>query len=116
MFRLLIDHNFDHRIVRGLRLRMPRLDMVFTNDVGLATAEDPELLAWSANQGRVVVTHGARTVPAFAYDRLAAGKRMPGVILVRTSVPIGRAIEDILMILNCCRENELDGQVYDVPI
>src|SRR4051812_46006264 len=116
MFRLLIDQNFGQRVVRGVRLRMPELDVVFARDVGLAAVEDPELLEWAAAQGRVVVTHDAKTVPTFAYERLAAGKRMPGVIVVRTSVPIGRAIEDILLILNCCREDELDGQVYDVPV
>jgi hypothetical protein len=55
-------------------------------------------------------------VPTFAHERLAAGKRMPGVIVVRTSVPIGGAINDVLLILNGCREDELEGQIYDVPV
>jgi predicted nuclease of predicted toxin-antitoxin system len=116
MFRLLIDQNFDHRILRGVRLWVSSLDVVLASDAGLATAEDPDLLEWAAAQSRVVVSHDLKTLVPFAYQRMAAGKRMPGVILVLASAPVGRAIDDILMILGCCREDELEGQVYIVPV
>jgi hypothetical protein len=35
MLRLLIDENFDARIVRGLKLRLATLDFVFVKEVGL---------------------------------------------------------------------------------
>ena len=116
MIRLLIDQNLNRRIIEGVQLRMPDLDAIFALDVGLAGATDPDVLEWAAANDRVVVTHDAKTMPNFAYDRLAAGRRVPGLIAIRTSLPIGAAIDDLLLILNCCREDELDGQVYDVPI
>jgi Domain of unknown function (DUF5615) len=116
MFRLIIDQNFDHRIVRGLRLRMPELDVMLARDVGLARAADPDLLEWAGSAGRILVTHDAKTMPIFAYERVATESRMQGLIVVRTSVPIGVAINELVMIFSCCRENELEGQVYDVPI
>lgn len=95
---------------------MSNLDVVLASDAGLATAEYPDLLEWAATQSRVVMSHDLKTLVPFAYQRMAADKRMPGVIVVLTSVPIGRVIDDILMIPDCCRENELEGQVYIVPV
>jgi predicted nuclease of predicted toxin-antitoxin system len=116
MFRFLADENFDGRISRGLRLRFPSLDLVHAKEVGLEGADDPTVLGWAAREGRVLLTHDARTMPNHAYQRLAAGEHVPGVILVRSSLPVGAAIDDLLLILNCCREDELGGQVYKIPI
>jgi hypothetical protein len=33
MLRLLIDENFNHRILRGLKLRLPRLNLVLVKAV-----------------------------------------------------------------------------------
>ena len=48
MTRLLTDENFDGDIVRGLLRRMPDLDVVRVQDVGLAETPDPNILAWAA--------------------------------------------------------------------
>lgn len=34
LLRLLIDENLDHRILRGLKLRLPRLDYVVAQVAG----------------------------------------------------------------------------------
>lgn len=66
MLRLITDHNFDGRILRGLQRRIPHLDVVHAFAVGLAMADDPALLAWAAAQDRVVLTHDANTLVGFA--------------------------------------------------
>jgi hypothetical protein len=48
MLRLLADENFNGDIVRGLMLRQPGLDLVRVQDVGLAGADDSDILAWAA--------------------------------------------------------------------
>jgi hypothetical protein len=40
MLRLLIDENFNHRILQGVQLRLPRLDFVLPKQVGLAGSKD----------------------------------------------------------------------------
>jgi hypothetical protein len=40
---------------------------------------------------------------------------MPGVIEVTSDASIGRVIEDILLILNCSMEGELEGQIQYLP-
>jgi predicted nuclease of predicted toxin-antitoxin system len=56
MIKLLIDVNVDHDILRGLGLRLPALDALTAQDVGLSETPDLELLAWAAEQGRILFT------------------------------------------------------------
>jgi hypothetical protein len=41
---------------------------------------------------------------------------MPGVFEVGTSVPIGRAIDDQVVIVECSLEGEWEGQVRYLPL
>ena len=61
MLRLLADENFSGSVVRGLLLRNPKLDLVRVQDVGLSGADDPIVLEWAANAGRVLLTHDHKT-------------------------------------------------------
>src|SRR3990167_7459025 len=78
MLRLAADENFNGDIVRGLLRRNPKLDIVRVQDVGLSGADDPSVLQWAADQGRIVVTHDISTLAKHAFDRIAAGQPMPG--------------------------------------
>ena len=80
--KFLADENFDGDVLRGLRRRQPDMDLVRVQDVGLMATADPLILAWAAREERILVTHDADTVPHFAYQRIAAGQRMPGVLVV----------------------------------
>jgi hypothetical protein len=94
MLRLLADENFNNDIVRGVRRRKPVVDMVRVQDVGLSGADDPTVLAWAADAGRVLLTNDVTTITKYAYARVTAGQSMPGVIEVSRNVAIGVAIAD----------------------
>jgi hypothetical protein len=49
MIRFLSDEDFNRRILRGLRRRLPALDVVRVQDVGLIARPDTEVLEWAAN-------------------------------------------------------------------
>ncbi len=116
MLRLAADENFNNDIVRGLFRRKPDLDIVRIQDVGLSGADDATILAWAAREGRVLFTHDAATMTRFAYARVRAGQPMPGVFEVSRAVPIGRAIEDILLLAECSLEGEWEGQIRYLPL
>jgi hypothetical protein len=80
---------------------MPELDVLRVQDVGLAETPDPTILAWAAGEQRILLTHDRETVPGFAYDRIRAGHPMPGVFLVSDQVPKGKAIEQLLLAIEC---------------
>lgn len=116
MLQLAADENFNNDIVRGLLRRKPDIDIVRIQDVGLSGADDPTVLKWIAEEGRVLLTHDVTTITQYAYERVRAGLRMPGVFEVNRSVPIGRAIEDILLLSDCSLDGEWEGQVRYLPL
>ena len=116
MLRLLADENFKGDIVRGLLLRRPDLDIVRVQDIGLAGADDSELLAWAAENDRIILTYDRATMPNWAYERLAAGQRMASVFVFDDHCPVGRAIEEILLVVECTQQPEWLGQVVYLPL
>jgi len=80
MLSLLADENLDANIVRGILRRFRGIDIIRVQDVGLTGADDPTVLAWAAEQGRVLVTHDVETVTRYAFERVDADLPMPGVI------------------------------------
>jgi len=116
MLRLAADENFNNDIVRGLLRLRPELDIVRVQDVGLSGAGDPAILEWAAQEGRVLLTHDASTVTKYAYERVRASRSMPGVFEASRDVPIGRAIEDILLLADYSLDGEWEGQVRYLPL
>jgi len=116
MLRLLADENFNGDIVRGLRLRLADFDIVRVQDVGLAGAEDPDILQWAAENGRILLTHDRATMPDFAYERVAAGDAMPGVFVLNDRFPIGQAIEESLLMDACSEQANWNGLVIHLPL
>lgn len=113
---MLIDENFNQRILRGLRLRVPLLDVVIVQDTAMQGLQDPRLLREAAGLQRVLVTHDLKTIPRHAYARVAAGEPMPGIIAVPDDLPIGQAIEELHIVVECCEDHELANQVLYLPL
>jgi predicted nuclease of predicted toxin-antitoxin system len=115
MLRLVADENFHGAVVRGLLRRLPSVDIVRVQDMGLSGADDPVILDWAAREGRVLLTHDISTVPPFAHQRVEAGQPMPGVIVARESLPVGQVIDNLMLILECTEPGEWEGQVRYLP-
>lgn len=116
MIRFGADENFNLLIVRGLKRRQPELDILLVQDVGLRSEDDPVILAWAADDGRVILTHDIRTMPRFATQRIESGQSMPGLIVVPDQMPIGPAIADLLLIAACTESEEWEGRIEYLPL
>jgi hypothetical protein len=90
--------------------------MIHVRDVGLAAVPDPEILEWVAANGRVLLTHDRNTVPSFAFERVAAGLPMPGVFLVSSHLPIGQAIDQLLIAVHCLDAQDCEAVVHYFPM
>ncbi len=88
MIAFLVDQNFNEHILDGLIRR------------GL-TAE---------------FVHDRSTIPPFAYARITAGLPMPGVFLVNDHMPIGQAIDELLLAANSLTDAECQDQVVYFPL
>jgi len=116
MLRLLIDQNFNQIILRGLRQRIPALDAITAHQAGLSDAEDPDLLAWAAEEGRLLITHDHRTMRDHVADRLAAGEHIAGVVIVSRKLPFGRVIHDLEVIVMCSSEDDWRDVLRHLPL
>ncbi len=116
MLRYAADENFNNDILRGLRRRDDDLEIVRIQDVDLSGVLDPIILDWAARENRVVLSHDVSTMVGFAYDRVEAGQPMPGLFEVSRKVPVGEAIEDLLLLARCSLDGEWEGQVLYLPL
>lgn len=115
MLRYAADENFNGDMLRGLERLLPQLDAVRIQDGELYQADDPAVLAWAAEEGRIVLTHDLKTVPGYAYDRVRSSKPMPGVFAVPQEAPIGKVIDDLHALTLASEPGEWEGQVLFLP-
>jgi hypothetical protein len=107
MLRLASDADVHGEIVRGIRRRTPDIDVVRVQDALPEGTPDSRVLAWAANENRVLITNDRTTMIRFAYDRIAAGESMPGLIATTNTQSIGATIDDILLIAECMSGEEM---------
>lgn len=111
MLRLASDADVHGDIIRGLRRRLPEIDLIRVQDVLPEATPDPTVLSWAAAQNRVLITNDRNTMVGFAFQRVAAGEPVPGVIVTTNEQSIGLAINDILLIAEFMSEDEIRDQV-----
>jgi hypothetical protein len=113
--QFLADEDFRRKILRGLRRRL-EVDVVRVQDIDLSGKDDPVVLDWAAQHERIILTHDVRTMPSHDYDRVKAGLRMPGVCVVPQSLPLGLAIEELVIVSACSTKEEWESQVRYLPL
>jgi len=111
MLRLASDADVHGDILRGLRRRSPTIDLIRAQDALSEETPDPDVLAWAASNDRFLITNDRNTMVKYAYERLAAGQPVPGLIVTTNEQSIGSAIEEILIVVGCMPEDEIRGQV-----
>jgi len=111
MLRLASDADVHGDILNGLHRRLPEIDLVRVQDALPEQTPDPEVLAWAAAENRVLITNDRNTMVGFAYQRVAAGEPVPGLIATTNEQSVGSAIDDILLVAVYMPEDEIRGQV-----
>ena len=115
MLSLLSDENFNGDIIRGLFLRQPDLDLIRVQDIGLQEADDPSILAWAAENDRIVITYDRATMPDFAYQRLVNKELMAGLFVVNDRISIKQAIDELLLYVMYTEQQEWKNKVLYIP-
>ena len=116
MLRLLIDENFKHAILRGVKSRLPDLDFVLVRQIGLTGSADPVLLRWAAQNDRTILTHDIKTMPRDAKQLMQRGEPIAGVIVVLENMAIGRAIEELELVIACHSREEFRDRTEYLPL
>lgn len=116
MLQFLADENFDNNIVRALFRRKKDFALVRVQDVGLSGTSDPEILEWTANNNRILLTHDVATITKYAYERVEKGLSMPGVFEVERFASTTKLVEDILLLADYSLDGEWEGQIRYLPL
>jgi hypothetical protein len=114
--RFLADHDLNEHIIDGVGRREPALEFVRARDVGLSDKPDPEVLAFAADNGFLLVSHDVNTMPAQAFARVAAAEPMHGLFMVQQTQPISAVIESLVLIWSASEAEEWQNQVRFLPL
>ena len=117
--RFLTDVNFNLRIIVGLRRQRPTVDVLIPHEPALRTLSDPDLLLYAKEQDRILLTHDHQTMPAYFYALLAAlpdGEHCPGVLLIPQLLPVGAAIDALLLVWTCSTHDEWRNRFQRLPL
>ena len=115
MLKLAADENINRAVVLGLRRAEPLLDIVTVQEAGLAGRDDDSVLDWANREQRILVSNDLRTMNDAFYARIEIGTQRLGLVLMAETLPIGRAIEELLLFVQVSSDNEWDGRVMHLP-
>ena len=112
----LADHDLNEHIVDGVLRREPSIRLIRVREVGLDKRPDHEILEYAAREGLIVVSHDVNTMPAPAFSRVEEGLPMTGLLVVHQSDPVGRIIDDLVLIWSATTAEEWRDQVCFLPV
>jgi hypothetical protein len=116
MLPLAADEDVNGNIIRGVRRREPKIDLVRVQDVFPPRTPDPVLLDWAATEGRILITQDENTLIGNAWDRVRAGRPMAGVLVRGKSVTIRQAIYELIVVALCGTSEDFKDQVLFLPL
>lgn len=116
MLRVLLDQNFDHRILYGLLRRIPELDYLTAYEAGWNELDDSDLLIRAASEQRVLFTHDLRTMPEHIASVVASGHDVAGVFIVPRKLSLEQAINQLEVIVICSDEAEWINTYRILPL
>ena len=73
---------------------------------------DPEILLWCEAHGFILVTNNRRSMPR----HLAAGRRIPGILVLRKNAAMGQMIEDLILIAEVAGDYYYQDVIIYVPL
>ncbi len=113
--RFLTDHDFNERIVRGVRRREPLIEILKIRQVGDPAWSDDQILEFAAQNGLLVLSHDVNTMTAAALQRIAAGLFMAGVFFAPQTGALGKVIDDIILIWSASNTEDWAGAIEYLP-
>lgn len=112
--RFQADADLRQAIVTGTLRRQPKLNFRSANEAELEGVKDPEVLAIAARDGRVLVTHDRKTMP-IEFGQFINTQISSGVLILPQTLPIGEAIDSIILVWEASTAEEWINQIMTFP-
>lgn len=114
--RFQADANFNALILKGLLRRQPSIDIQSAEAAELSGVPDPEVLALTAQSGRILISHDYHTMPTHFADFLASGQHSPGVMLLHQTLSVAQAIGALLLVWDASEPEEWRDTLTYLPL
>ena len=116
--RILFDENAPQAVDRGLRRRVTNTDILRVGESGAPAkgTDDPALLVWCEEAGRVLVSLDRRTMPLAFGVHLAGGHRSAGVFLIGRDAPLPQILEDLVLLIEATEAEEWVDRLVFLPL
>jgi hypothetical protein len=108
------DNDLRKAIVRGAVRREPLLDFRSAQAARFDGVSDADVLALAADEERILVSHDFHAMPWY-FREFVRSRPSPGVLLIRQDLPIGQAIDILLLIWEASEPNQWTNRVCVVP-
>ena len=112
MIRFQADADLNQGTLLATIRRLPALDFQSATEAGLT---DPQVLALSAGEDRILVPHDMRTMPHH-FASFIEEYRSPGVIVVPQSMRPAQAAEEPLLIASATEGAEWVNRIVFLPL
>lgn len=113
--RFQADNDLRGSIRTGVLRREPSVDFQSARAASLDGVPDPEVLRLAMVQGRILISHDENSMPGHFRDFRANTNRSSGVLMVPQAAPVGRVIENILLIWLASQADEWVDRIVWLP-
>jgi predicted nuclease of predicted toxin-antitoxin system len=120
--RFLFDENIPSRlwtaVVRHNALGIDPIDATQVGDPPdlQGGSQDPEILVWAEAEDRILVSYDLSTIPSFLDDHLRAGRRSPGVFLIRHGATLREVVDFLALVAYASEPWEWADHCQFIPI
>jgi hypothetical protein len=109
----LFDENVDAALIAGMRRFDPEVPVLAVGEPGNPPRGtlDPDILLWCEEWDCLLVTNNRHSMPIHLRDHLAAGRHIPGILLLNPGMRVGETTEALQLIAYASEPGEYRDQI-----
>ena len=112
--RFQADADLNEDIVAGILRRERKVDFRTAGQAGLRGLDDFQALTMAARDGRVLVSHDRKTMPAHFAEFLRSNTS-PGLFIVSQKTDLLSAVEALILVWAASEAEEWVDTIYTIP-
>mgnify|MGYP005843156657 CR=1 FL=1 len=115
--RLLLDENLFPRLKSALLLRFPDMDVLRVGDVGAPpySTSDPDILRYTEQTQRLLVTDNRTSMPGHISDHLTQGRHHWGILYISPCLSFAEILEELCIVWGASTSDEWRDRTDWIP-
>ena len=118
MRRFLIDENISPEYRTQLLRHEPSLTVSAVGDEGAPpkSTPDPDILEWCEKNQFNLITNNRKSMPQHLWAHRKKGGHVPAIFTINLEVPMGKIIDELLLIAGASDEDEYINEIKYLPL